>query len=397
MALPARDQVRYWSIAAILLGVVLWLVGDILMPFVLGAAFAYLLDPIADRLQAMGLGRAAATTLIMLTAILVLVLGGLLVVPALINQTIQFTQFIGQQVESLPDLIDRLNSWLADHYPALSLDNETVRQQLAKIGETIQDNSGALLSSLLTVSSSVLGIVMLLVIVPVVTFYLLMDWDRMVSTVDDLLPRDHAPTIRTLAGRIDRTLAGFIRGMGSVCLILGMYYALALWALGLQFGLVIGLIAGLLTFIPYVGAIVGGVLAIGMAFFQFWNGVEVTGADGTTSESTNWIKIILVWAVFQSGQFIEGNVLTPKLVGSSVGLHPVWLILALSVFGALFGFVGLLVAVPVAAVIGVLIRFFVTEYKTGRLYRGLAPETDEARAEDAPAPTAAATDRDPSA
>jgi predicted PurR-regulated permease PerM len=197
--------------------------------------------------------------------------------------------------------------------------------------------------------------VVLLVVVPVVAIYLLLDWDNMTARIDALLPRDHVDTIRHLACKIDRTLASFIRGQGLVCLILGTFYAVALALVGLNFGLVVGAIAGALTFIPYVGAIVGGSLALGLALFQFWG---------------EWPWLIAVYAIFQSGQFVEGNILTPKLVGSSVGLHPVWLLFALSVFGSLFGFVGLLVAVPVAAVIGVLARFALDRYCASPLYRG---------------------------
>jgi predicted PurR-regulated permease PerM len=184
----------------------------------------------------------------------------------------------------------------------------------------------------------------------------------MVAKVDDMLPRDHAPVIRQLAKQIDGTLASFIRGMGTVCLVLGTYYAVALMLVGLQFGLVVGFVAGALTFIPYIGALFGGVLAIGLALFQFWG---------------DWLSIGLVAGIFVLGQVIEGNVLTPKMVGSSVGLHPVWLIFALSVFGSLFGFVGMLVAVPVAASIGVVARFAMDNYKGGRLYQGHAGKRDE--------------------
>jgi predicted PurR-regulated permease PerM len=194
------------------------------------------------------------------------------------------------------------------------------------------------------------------VIVPVVAFYLLLDWDNMVAKVDDLLPRDHAPVIRALAGQIDRTLAAFIRGQGTVCVILGTYYAVALMLAGLQFGAVVGFIAGLISFIPYIGAVVGGGLALALAVFQFWG---------------DWVMLAVIGGIFVAGQMVEGNILTPKLVGGSVGLHPVWLIFALSVFGALFGFVGMLVAVPVAASLGVIARFAVGEYKNGLLYRGL--------------------------
>ena len=189
--------------------------------------------------------------------------------------------------------------------------------------------------------------------------------DHLVAKVDGLLPRDHAPVIRDLARQIDRTMAGFVRGQGTVCLILGIYYAVALMLVGLNFGLIVGFIAGALTFIPYVGALVGGILALGLALFQFWG---------------DWLWIALIWLIFQSGQFVEGNILTPRMVGSSVGLHPVWLIFALSAFGAMFGFVGLLVAVPVAAMIGVLIRFGLAQYKDSRLYTGLAgqnPQDDD--------------------
>ena len=184
----------------------------------------------------------------------------------------------------------------------------------------------------------------------------------MVASIDRMLPRDHAPTIRRLASEIDGTLSSFVRGMGTVCLILGTYYAIALMLVGLQFGLVVGFVAGALTFIPYLGALIGGALAIGLALFQFWG---------------DWVSIGLVAGVFGLGQVIEGNVLTPKLVGSSVGLHPVWLILALSVFGTLFGFVGMLVAVPLAAALGVLARFGVSRYQESLLYQGTGNHPDE--------------------
>jgi predicted PurR-regulated permease PerM len=200
----------------------------------------------------------------------------------------------------------------------------------------------------------------------------LLDWDRMVARIDAMLPRDHAPTVRRLAGEIDAVLAGFVRGQLSVCLLLGTYYIIGLMLAGLQYGLIVGAIAGAITFIPYVGSLVGGMLAIGLALFQFWG---------------DWTSIAVVAAVFASGQFIEGNILTPKLVGKSVGLHPVWLLLALSAFGSIFGFVGMLVAVPVAAMIGVLTRFAVEQYQASLLYRGVegqAGPADEAAADGAP-------------
>lgn len=348
MALPVREQAKYWGIASAILLLALWWMGNVIMPFILGGAIAYLLDPIADRLQRLGLSRIMSVVVITAAALMIFVLLILLVIPTLIQQA-------GQLFDTVPSLFAELQQWLTTRFPDVMDGESPIRQQLVMIGENIQSRGGDLINTLLSSAAGVLNIVVLIVVVPVVTFYLLLDWDRMVARVDELLPRDHAASIRALAREIDRTLASFIRGQGTVCLILGTFYAVALMLVGLSFGLVIGAIAGLITFIPYVGALVGGVLAVGFALFQFWG---------------DWLWIAVVAAIFVAGQFVEGNILTPKLVGSSVGLHPVWLIFALSVFGSLFGFVGMLVAVPVAAIIGVLTRFGIARYKEGLLYRG---------------------------
>jgi predicted PurR-regulated permease PerM len=350
MSLPVSTQLRYWGIALAVFLFVLWWLGDVILPFVLGGAIAYFLDPLADRLEKLGLTRAMAVATITLFALLLFVIMALLVVPTLIKQAVAL-------FDIAPQLARDLEGFISRNFPQVGDGDSTLRQSLAVVGDTIKSKGGQLLDSAIGSVSSLINVVLLFVIVPVVAFYLLYDWDRMVAAVDDLLPRDHAPTVRHLAKQIDRTLASFIRGMGTVCLILGTYYAGALMLVGLQFGLVVGFIAGLITFIPYVGALVGGALAIGLALFQFWG---------------DWVSIGLVAGIFALGQVIEGNVLTPKLVGSSVGLHPVWLIFALSVFGALFGFVGMLVAVPVAAAIGVLARFAIQQYRSSLLYRGLS-------------------------
>ena len=349
MALPVRDQLKYWGIATAVFLAVLWVLGDVILPFVLGGAIAYFLDPVADRLEAIGTSRTVATVLIMLLSVLVFVLLALLVIPTLVEQAAGL-------IEAAPVLLQNLQTFVTERFPDVGDANSTIRRSLASIAETIQSRGGEILNTVLGSFSGVVNAIVLFVIVPVVAFYLLLDWDRIVAEIDALLPRDHAPTIRRLAHDIDRSMAGFIRGQGTVCLILGTYYAVALMMVGLNFGLVVGFVAGALTFIPYVGALVGGILAIGLALFQFWG---------------DWLWIVVVWAIFQSGQFVEGNILTPKLVGTSVGLHPVWLIFALSAFGALFGFVGLLVAVPVAAAIGVITRFGIERYKDSRLYKGL--------------------------
>lgn len=354
MALPIRDQLKYWGVAAAVLMVTLWFMGDVLLPFLLGGAIAYFLDPVADRLERLGLSRALATAAITIVAVLLFVIMALLVIPTLISQTVSL-------FETAPTLARDLGGFLTERFPSLLDETSTLRTSLDGVGVAIQERGGQLLETALSSFASVLNVIVLFVIVPVVGVYLLLDWDRMVASVDKLLPRDHAPTIRQLAREIDQTLASFIRGMGTVCLILGTYYAIALMIVGLQFGLVVGFIAGLVTFIPYLGALLGGALAIGLALFQFWG---------------DWVSIGLVAGIFVLGQTIEGNVLTPKLVGSSIGLHPVWLILSLSVFGTLFGFVGMLVAVPLAAALGVLIRFGVDQYHDSLLYKGVGHDAD---------------------
>jgi len=359
MALPVAIQLRYWGVAALVFVLVLWALGDVIMPFVLGGAVAYFLDPVADRLQRLGLSRVAATVAISLSAVLVFTLAALLIVPVLISQT-------SALIAEAPRLFENLTTALNSRFPDLVDGESTLRRSLQSLGETIQARGGELLNTVLGSAASVLNVVILIVVVPVVAFYLLLDWDHMVARIDALLPRDHAPVIRQLAREIDRTIAAFIRGMGTVCLIMGIYYAAALMLVGLQFGLVVGAVAGLVTFIPYVGAILGGTLAIGLGLFQFWG---------------DWVSLGLVVGVFVAGQAVEGNILTPRLVGSSVGLHPVWLLFALAVFGALFGFVGLLVAVPLAAAAGVLVRHAARVYQDSALYRPTRPGVITAQGE----------------
>jgi len=357
MALPVRQQVTYWGIATAVVLVMLWALGGVILPFVVGAAVAYFLNPVARRLQRIGLSRVLATVVIFVFLIALVILALLVIIPTLVQQT-------NDLIQAAPDLFRQLRNGLTERFPEIMEEGSPLRQSLAAIGEAIQSRGGELLQRLLSSAAGVVNLLVFFVVVPVVAFYLLMDWDTLIARIDDLLPREHAPIIRRLARDIDRTLASFVRGQGTVCLILGTFYAVALMVVGLQFGLVVGLIAGLLTFIPYVGALVGGVLSLGLALYQFWG---------------DWWLILAVAVIFQAGQMVEGNVLTPKLVGNSVGLHPVWLIFALSAFGTLFGFVGMLVAVPIAAAIGVLVRFALDRYREGLLYRGQSPTASDTK------------------
>ena len=366
MALPVKEQAKYWGIATGVFMLALWFLGDVILPFVLGGAIAYCFDPVADKLERLGLSRVAAVATITLIAAMIFVIVILAIIPTLIQQT-------SSLINTAPELFSRLQNVLTERFPDLMDANSAIRQQLLAIGEAIQSKGGELLNGIVSSALGLINILVLVVIVPVVAVYMLLDWDNMTAKIDSMLPRDHVETIRMLARDIDATLASFIRGQGTVCLILGTYYAIALMVAGLNFGLIVGFIAGLITFIPYVGALVGGVLAIGLALFQFWGSVEVVDGD-TVTYATNWLRIGIVGGIFVLGQFMEGNILTPKLVGNSVGLHPVWLLFALSVFGSLFGFVGMLVAVPIAAMIGVVARWGVGQYKSSRLYRGLSKD-----------------------
>ena len=358
MALSPRQQLQYWGAAALVVLLALWFLGDILLPFVVGGAIAYFLDPVADWFERRGLSRTLAVVIITGIAALVFAAAVLLLIPTLVAQA-------SALVQEAPALLSQLEGWITETFPGLAELEPALQRSLRGAGELIRERGGALIGGVVESALGFIGVLVFLLIVPVVAFYLLLDWDRMVASVDALLPRQHAPTIRRLAREVDETLAGFLRGQGTVMLILGAYYAGALMIAGLTFGLFVGFLAGLISFIPYVGAIVGGGLAVGLALFQFWG---------------EWGMIAVVAAIFASGQMLEGNVLTPKLVGGSVGLHPVWLLLALSAFGAVFGFVGLLVAVPLAAVLGVLTRFGIERYRASALYGG----SDAAEAAAAP-------------
>jgi predicted PurR-regulated permease PerM len=348
MGLDLKKQLQYCSIGLAVLLVTIWILGSVLLPFLAGLAIAYFLDPTADKLEAVGMSRVWATVTIMLFAILVIVLFLVLLIPQLVQQTASL-------VSVAPDYFQQLQTYLTERFPALLDQQSGIRQSLESFVAGMRDKSGELANALVASAFSVVDALIFMVVAPVVAFYMLMDWDRMVKTIDGWVPRDHVATVRQLARDIDKVLAGFVRGQLSVCLILGAFYSIALMIVGLQFGLVVGLVAGLLTFIPYVGSTIGGVLSIGLALYQFWGSPEM---------------ILIVAAIFVIGQTVEGNFLTPNLVGSSVQLHPVWLMFALTAFGSLFGFTGMLVAVPVAACIGVFSRFALQKYLSGRLYLG---------------------------
>ena len=347
-----QRQFKFWLAAFVVFVLVLWLLSEILLPFVAGLAIAYLLTPVTDRIERLGVNRLAAAFLIMMLVVMAIVLLILLVAPILGGQLSSF-------IENIPGYVSKLQSLLSD--PSRPWVQKLLGAGFSpdkSITDLVTQGAGWLttfLKSLWSGGRALVSLFSLIVVTPVVAFYLIYDWHSMIRTVDGWIPLHQRETVRRLAREIDAAIAGFVRGQTAVCLILGSYYAVALTVSGLNFGLLIGLGSGLITFIPYVGSMTGLILALGVAVAQFW---------------PDWVSILTVLGIFLVGQFLEGNLLAPKLVGESVGLHPVWLIFALLAFGYLFGFVGLLVAVPLAATIGVLVRFALHRYLESSLYTG---------------------------
>src|SRR5947209_843460 len=344
-------QMMFWVLTLVIGVLVLYVLREILLPFVAGMVLAYLLDPLANRLERMGINRLAATLVIIGTVVLVFVVLILIFVPVLSGQ-------LGAFIEKLPGYVSRIQAVAMD--PNRDWLRKFVGEGVAdaQIGDLVKQGAGwiaAFVKSLWSGGQALLSIFSLVVVTPVVAFYLLYDWNRMVATVDHWIPRENRETVRGLAREMNEAIAGLLRGQTAVCLILGSYYAVALTLTGVSFGLLIGLASGIITFIPYVGSMTGLVLAVGVAIAQFW---------------PEYTPIVTVLVIFFVGQFLEGYVLAPKLVGESVGLHPVWLMFALFAFGYLLGFVGLLIAVPLAAVIGVLARFALKQYLSSPFYTG---------------------------
>lgn len=356
--MTTQQRAWSWAVGLAVFLLLLYLLRGVMLPFVAGMAVAYFLDPACDWLEEKGSSRTVATTLITAAFFLAAMLILVLLAPLAFGQVVQLVEKIPQLAAAVPDriapLLERLEPYIgkdgvAELLDALKASTGDAVKWLARLAGGIVNQLDAL-ANLLS----------LLLITPIVSFYLLRDWDRLVARVDSWLPRAHVETIRAQFSEIDRTLAGFVRGQVMVCLILGSFYGIGLSLVGLDFGFIVGFATGLVSFVPFFGMLVGFVVGMGLALAQF---------DG-------WFSIGLVAAVFVVGQVIEGNFLTPKMVGERVGLHAVWVIFALLACGALFGFVGILLAVPLAAVIGVLVRFGMDRYLESPLYLADRPPAD---------------------
>jgi len=345
-------EALFWIIAFGVLVLCIWVLGDILLPFVVGTALAYLFNPLANRLQRFGMPRIVAAFLIIGLFALAFVMLVLVFAPIFGGQLVSFIQNVPGYVQRLQTLLAESNSpWLQKIGAQGMVEDKA-------ISDLVSQGMGWLttfINSLWSGGRTLISIFSLAVVTPVVAFYLICDWNRMVATIDSWIPLPYRPTVQQLGHEIDLAIAGFVRGQSSVCLLLGSFYAVSLSLVDLNFGLLIGLVSGIITFIPYIGSMTGLVLAVGVAVAQFW---------------PEWSPIVMVFAIFMVGQFIEGNILAPSLVGKSVGLHPVWVIFAMFAFGYLFGFVGLLLAVPLAAAVRVIATFFLRRYQDSTLYTG---------------------------
>ena len=327
------------------------LFATILLPFVVAAGIAYFLDPPTGRLQRVGVPRTLASLLLLVAALLCVMLFVLLLYPLILAQ-------LGMLIARLPIYVNLVRSAADELLAQLQeqLGPEYVDERLRQL---VASQTGAVLAFLVTAVSRLIGggfalfnVLTLLVVTPVVAFYFLRDWPSLIRRVDSWLPRRYETVLRAQAREVDRILSAWLRGQAMCCLALIVYYAVALSMVGLDLGLIVGMAAGVLSFIPYVGSITGLVVALGLALAQF----------------PTWFGVAMVVGVFVAGNILEGYVIYPRFLGDRVELHAVWVIFALFAGAAAFGFLGVLLAVPVAATIGVLSRFWLRRYLASPLY-----------------------------
>jgi predicted PurR-regulated permease PerM len=343
-------KVTLAAIAALL--ALLWLLGPILMPFAVSAGLAYLGDPLVDRLQRYRLSRTVAVILVFVALSAVLLPALIVLAPLLLEQLRTFVRHIPDYLEwlqntGLPAIGVRLP-------PELALDPENLRQVAAENLPQAGGLAKELIGMLSRSGGALLAFVAGLLLVPVVTFYLMRDWDRLVGWVDQNLPVSHRETVRALARESDTVLAGFLRGQLLVMLALSVIYSVGLSLVGINLALLIGIGAGLVSFVPYLGFI-AGLTAAGIAVL---------------AQMPGWVPFGWVFAVFMVGQVVESMILTPWLVGDRIGLHPVAVIFAVMAGGQLFGFVGVLLGLPAAAVVAVVVRHGLEHWRASRAFQG---------------------------
>lgn len=349
----SNTQRWQWLLIALVLGWLVWLLSPILLPFLLGAIFAYLGNPLVDRLQRLGLGRSIAASLVFLLMLLIVVVALVLLIPLIQRQIVRL-------VVALPGYIAWINEtlipWLESRLHVLTgdIDVSFLLEELRKNIITVGGIAGRAVSYATRSGLVLVGVVIAVVLVPVVSFYLLRDWEKLEAAIDSLVPRDAQPVIRRLARETDEVLGAFMRGQLAVMVAMGVYYSIGLTLVGLELGILIGAIAGLVTFVPYLGFTVGLIMGLVAALVQYHDAPH----------------IILVLVVFGIGNMLENFVFVPKFVGDRIGLHPVAVIFAVLAFGKLFGVFGVLLALPMASVTKVLLRYAQDRYVASSLYAG---------------------------
>lgn len=347
-----RSHLRFWVAGILCFFIFLYLIRSILLPFVVGLLAAYFLDPAVRRLSKQGMSRSAASGVITVSFFLIAGIMCSVLVPLIINQMTALAVEVPHYWQILQSRYGEDVQRYVSSFSASQM--EPLKEAASNVGGSLAEMLGKIIPGMLVSSLNLLNILSLIFLTPVVVFYLLRDWDQFVVRVDEMLPRGHADVIRQQLQAIDQTLSGFIRGQTNVCLLMSAYYGIAFSVIGLHFGLGLGILSGFLLFIPFVGYAVSVVICVSLALFQFgWGG-----------------QVIAILAVFVVGMMAEGGIITPKLVGGKVGLHPIWIIFGMLAGGTLFGFVGILLSLPVTAVIGVLVRFAISQYLRSSLYKG---------------------------
>ena len=343
----------FWIFAIALFFVLVWIFKSMLLPFVLGGAIAYLLNPIVNRICAKGIGRQTVVLLILGGFFILMAALLAIISPILVREAIGFIESAPLYAQKIWDLVQPYILSVQEKFGySITTDQlQTVLQD--NVGKALQIGKGVL-GGLTTGGIAIVDFFTTLLITPVVAYFLMKEWPRVMSWAVDIIPRHHVDVVAGLTKKIDLKISGFVRGQITICLALGLVYAIALSVAGLNYGFVIGLSTGVLSIIPFVGSTLGLVTSVVVAFLQ-------TGGDLT------FVGVIA--CIFFAGQFVEGNFITPKLMGDSVGLHPLWIIFSLMAGGSLMGLVGMFLAVPAAASIGVLASFAISQYKLSSYYQ----------------------------
>ena len=346
----SRSVAMQWLAVAVVLLALLYLLGPILAPFVAAAILAYICNPLVARLCGWKAPRTLAVVLVMSGLLLLSVVLLLIMLPLLEKEAALLVARVPEWLDAARSrLLPQLQQWLGTGF---EWNNPALKEALLSRWQSAGGLAAKLLPWLGAGGGVLIAQLVNLLLIPVVMFYLLRDWDGLLARVDGLIPRHWHGKATEIAGEVDRVLAEFLRGQVAVMLLMSVYYVLSLWLVGLEFSLPIGIIAGMLVFVPYLGMLLGLLLASLAAVMQF----------------TSFSDVVLVWTVFGVGQLLEGMVVTPWLVGKRIGLHPLAVIFALLAFGQLFGFFGVLLALPLAAILLVVLRHASAHYLSSEMY-----------------------------